>query len=352
MFHEMRNTSKHGTSAINGALDQIRRRLPADWALSLSEGHEPPRAQLKGPDGRKATLSLIARKSLTPRDAVSLAWPTDDPPLVVAPFLSERVREILAANGVRYADGTGNVRFVVPSPAVFIEGIGADRNPHRVPRSLHRLRGAAAGRVVRALCEFRTPFGVRALAEAAATPLGTVSRVVSFLEEEALLTRDDGKQVVHVDWPSLLERWTKDYGITTSNRVRTFLEPRGLANLWPKLSRLPRYAATGSVAGPGIAAPRLAMVFVDDAASAAETLGLVPAEAGMNVFLIEPFNEVVFDRTRTLEVAGSATGTTITGASLPQTVADLLTSPGRGPIEAAALMDQMKGTTNDWRRAM
>ena len=35
--------------------------------------------------------------------------------------------------------------------------------------------------------------------------------------------------------------------------------------------------------------------------------------------------------------------------ALPQTVVDLLTSPGRGPNEADALVQQMKERRDDWR---
>ncbi len=62
---------------------------------------------------------------------------------------------------------------------------------------------------------------------------------------------------------------------------RSYLEPRGLAALWPKLGKLARYAATSSVAGAGIAPARLAMIYVDDAESAAEALDLVETEAGV-----------------------------------------------------------------------
>ncbi|MFM2152308.1 MAG: hypothetical protein RL199_743 [Pseudomonadota bacterium] len=241
------------------------------------------------------------------------------------------------------------MRVVVSSPAVFLETVGADRNPKRTPRSRHSLRGAAAGRVVRALCEFRPPFGIRTIAEASGAPPGTVSRVVSLLEEEALLTRDAQRQVVTVDWASLLARWAKDYGVSTTNRVVTCLEPRGLVHLWPKISRLKRFAATGSVAGPGIAPTRLAMLFVDDADAAAKTLDLVPADAEANVFLIGLFDDVVFERTRSARVAGATGETSITATALPQTVADLLTSPGRGPNEAEVLVRQTKERLDDWR---
>jgi hypothetical protein len=250
---------------------------------------------------------------------------------------------LLAQAGVSYADGTGNLRVVVESPAIFLEGVGADRDPDRTPRPLNSLKGAAAGRVVRALCEFPTPFGVRGLAEASKTPLGTVSRVVSFLETEALLARDEHKQVITVERPPLLRRWSKDYGVATSNAMQAYLEPRGLAALWPKLAGLPRYAATGSIVGASIAPTRLAMIYVDDPDEAAKTLELVPAEAGANVWLLQPFDEVVFERTRRKQIRVGESAINLVAVSLPQTAVDLLTSPGRGPQEAEVLLEQLKG---------
>jgi len=238
----------------------------------------------------------------------------------------------------------------VNSPAVFLEGVGADQDPERAPRSLHSLRGAAAARVVRALCEFPPPFGVRALAEDAATPLGTVSRVVSFLEIEALLTRDERKQVVTVDWAGLLTRWAKDYGVATTNVMRAYLEPRGLGALWPKLSRLPRYAATGSIAGTSVAPTRLATIYVDDPEAAGRALDLVTTEAGANVWLLQPYDDVVFERTRRKHVTAGEATTELVVVSFPQTVVDLMTSPGRGPQEAEALLAEMRGTVDEWRR--
>jgi hypothetical protein len=306
---------------------------------------------LRAADGRSAELAVVPRKALVPRD-VSAVVAANAPgsTLVIAPFLGARTRDLLAAAGVSYADATGNVRVVVSSPAIFLEGLGAAQDPERTPRDLHSLRGAVAARVVRALCEFQPPYGVRALAEASATPLGTVSRVVSFLETEALLTRDERKQIVAVDWMALLSRWSKDYGVSSTNTMRSYLEPRGLPALWPKLSNLGRYAATGSMAGTSVAPTRLAMVYVDSAEAAALSLDLVPTEAGANVWLLEPYDDVVFERTRLKPVAVGATSMECVAVSLPQTAVDLMTSPGRGPQEAEALLEQMKGTVDDWRR--
>ena len=87
----------------------------------------------------------------------------------------------------------------------------------------------------------------------------------------------------------------------TSNRALSFLESRGLPHLLEKLrdsSR--RYAVTGSLAASfrsSRATPRVAMVYVDEIVSAGRELGLRPAEAGANVKLLAPFDDVVFERT-------------------------------------------------------
>jgi hypothetical protein len=337
----MRNNASRGTT-LRQALEGLRRRLPPGWS---AEEHGSPRApalRLSGPDKRTVEVPIVARRGLVPRDVPALLAGTERPVLVVSSYLGGRARELLAQGGASYVDATGNVRVVVSTPAIFLEGSGAAQDPERTPRALHSLRGGAAARVVRALVELDLPLGIRALASAAATPLGTVSRVVTFLETEALLTRDDKKRVVAVDWPALLTRWAKDYALTKSNELHSFLEPRGLSALWPKLARLPRYAATGSTAGPGIAPTRLAMLYVDDPEEAARTLGLVPADAGANVWLLRPYDEVVFARTQPRAVSVGDASVDMTIVANAQAVVDLQSSPGRGPQEAEALVEKMK----------
>jgi len=334
---------------VRRALEGIQRRLPPGWTAEEQTGERTPSLRLRGPDKRSVDLPIIARNGLVPRDVPALVAGAELPILVVSSYLGGRARELLSRAGASYADATGNVRVVVSSPAIFLEGLGAEQDPERTPRPLRSLRGAAGGRVVRALIEIDPPFGVRELSTAAATPLGTVSRVVTFLDTEALLTRDGRKRIVSVDWPALLSRWAQDYELTKSNELLTFLEPRGLSALWSKLDQLPRYAATGSTAGPGIAPTRIAMIYVDDPEGAARTLRLVPAEAGANVWLLRPYDEVVFTRTRRRAISsGDATSDVVT-VSAAQAVVDLMSSPGRGPQEAEALVEKMKENEDAWR---
>ena len=332
----------------------VRDRLPPGWSAELQPGpgDEDDLLTLQGPNGRRAQLTVVSRRRVGPKDVPYLVSQAEDATalLLVAPFLGARARELLANANASYMDATGNLRIVVSDPAVFLDGRGADRDPDRKPRALRSLKGAAAGRVVRALCDFSPPYGVRTLAQASSTPLGTVSRVVRFLEEEALVTRDEKKRITGVDWPALVAYWARDYGVTTSNVVRSYLEPRGLAALTTKIVKLGRYAVTGSLVGPGIAPPRLAMIYVEDVERAAEALELVPTEAGANVWLLEPYDSVVFERTQSVPIASASETPIVVVAAQTQVVADLMTSPGRGPREAEALIEKMKGTEHAWRQ--
>ncbi|HKY38524.1 MAG TPA: hypothetical protein VJN18_21420 [Polyangiaceae bacterium] len=347
----MRNGAARGTTGARFAAEVLRHRLPPGWVVDLrpqKSGRD--QLTLRAPDGRRASLTVVSRQRVLPRDVANLMAQPRGPAgrMLVAPFLSPRARELLAASNASYADETGNLRVIVEDPAVFVESQGADRDPERRPRPLQSLKGSAAARVVRALCDLSPPYGVRTLAERSTTPLGTVSRVVTFLEEEAVITRDEKKVITAVDWPALIKRWVADYGVTSSNLMRSYIEPRGLAALAPKLAKLGRYAATGSMAVAGGVAPaRLAMIYVADAEEAAKALELVPTETGANVWLLEPYDAVVFERTQLVKIGSNAS---IVAAAPSQVVADLMTSPGRGPQEADALMERMKGTEDAWRQ--
>src|SRR5712691_11343003 len=244
LFHEMRNKVGSGTGGLRGAVQQLRQHLPPTWRVAeAARGHEAI-IVIRAPDSRLAQLVVVSRRRIEPKDVAGIL-PTGRSQrsratavLVTAPFLSPRTRELLVAAGTSYLDSTGNLRLALERPALFLEAQGAQKDPAREPRPLVSLKGPAAGRVVRALCDFRPPYGVRALAERCATAPASVSRVVALLEREAIVIRGDGGEVAEVDWPALLRRWTQDYHFASSNVTRTFLERRGLD---PFLEKLRRY---------------------------------------------------------------------------------------------------------------
>jgi hypothetical protein len=343
--------------------DEVSRRLPPSWRAELSDqqGQRGIDAVLRvtAPDGSQAALPVEAKASVNPRDvptvldALRRATTSNPelatragPPLVVARYLAPRTREMLAAERVSYADATGNLRLVCDQPAIFIESVGASSDPWRSPdREIKTLKGRPAARVIRALLDFRPPYGVRQLWQLSGTSLASTSRVVHFLDEQALVQRDERGGIADVDWPALLLRWSEDYGFQTTNTVVAGFEPRGTSRV---LEALPlaseRYAVTGSIAAARVAPvadSRLAMLFADNPERLARELGL--RDSGPpNVLIARSFDPVVYERTT------SENG--ITYASVSQTAVDLLTSPGRGPAEGEALIQWMKANEDAWRR--
>lgn len=354
MFHTVRNTYKSGTEIA----DRLGERLPPGWsarAKRLNSRGRKALLELRGPKGARARIAVVGQKRVIPKDlpgVVQDAADSGDSVLVTAPFLSPRAREVLAELGASYADATGNLRLVVRNPPVFIELQGADRDPSREPRPLKSLKGTAAARVIRTLCDFKPPYGTRALAEASGTALGTVSRVVGLLDQEALIKRDNRKAIVEVDWEALLRRWSRDYDLMTSNQLLSCIEPRGMSRFIDKLKTCEmRFVVTGSLAAPRIAPARLASIYVDDATATAQALGLTPTDTGANVWLLEPYDDIVFERTRAPGFAvGDSNG--LACAAPSQVAVDLLTSPGRSPQEAEALIEKMREDQDGWRREL
>jgi len=357
----MRNIADLDNKLVSRAINELETLVPSSWRSEVKS--EPTRShrvfdatfRLCAPDGACGTFILEAKNRVEPRDVREiaeqlemygrLADEEDAVPVLVAPFLSPRTRERLEELGVGYADLTGNARIALDRPALFVQTTGAEHDPRREERPARTLKGAKAGRVVRALCDFAPPVGVRELAERAGITPGYVSRVFTLLEKEDLIRRERRGPVTDADWRGLIRRWTEDYSLFGSNHTASYLEPRGLGSLLRKLrdSDL-RYAVTGSLGSASVApvAPaRLAVLFVNDADNAAGLLGLRPAEAGANVILAEPFDPVVYERRRQQEG--------VSYAALSQNAADLLTSPGRGPSEAEELMDWMEENEGAWR---
>lgn len=171
------------------------------------------------------------------------------------------------------------------------------------------------------------------------------SRVVDFLDREALITRTTRGPITNVDWRALLSRWSQEYSPFSRQGATMYLAARGIPGVIERLKKTKaRYAVTGSwaaaVVAP-VAAPPLLLVYVDDPGDAEKALDLRPGDAGANVAILTPFDDIVFERTTT---KGG-----VTVAALSQVAADLLTSPGRGPNEAEALMDWMQQNECAWR---
>jgi hypothetical protein len=321
-------------------------RLPTGWTkkISVLRGTRQKAGALlriASPDGTQAELAVEVKARLFPRDAPELRRRLDSTKertgLIITEFLTPSAKRRLTEEDLNYLDLTGNVRLVLSRPGLFIETEGATTDPNPAEKGGRSLRGAKAGRIVRALCDFAPPLTVSDLAVKAGVDVSYASRLLEWLAREGLLTRVIRGPVEAIDRTRMIRRWADDYSVLKSNEARSFLDPRGPANL---LRRLPtsgiRYAVTGSFAANRLApvAPaRLAMVYLDDPEQAANDLNLTATDTGANVMLLTPFDEVVFDRTRTDE--------SVTYVAPSQAAVDLLTSPGRSPAEGEAVLEWM-----------
>ena len=355
---------RRSSDVLQYVYDNLRTRIPASWTVSLDIEQKfgpfvaDAMLEVSAPDGTKSVLPVEVRLGLDPREVPAVLEKlkriiidadtpaeTKGPPLIVARYISPRTQEMLAQAGACFADSVGNVSLWLERPALYIQSEGASKNPWREERELRSLKGRPAAEVIRALCDFLPPVGIRDLAFRSGVSTGSTYRVVDFLAREALITREERGPVTEVDWKMLIMRWSKDYSFTKSNTVKTFIEPRGLQELLKKLADVScRYAITGSLAASKVAPyadSRVAMIYVDKADEAASDLGLRSAEQGSNVMLAESFSRVAFDR------AWFRDGNFY--AALSQVAVDLLTSPGRGPAEADELFGWMEQNQSEWR---
>jgi hypothetical protein len=349
-------------------------RVPSAWRFTTEYAGQGsfwanPDAYLtvEAPDGRRARLGVEAKLSFYPRDVYTMStqlggvWPANPRPrgrqalqpgiagwLVLSRFLTARTQSLLREAGFSYADATGNVLIDVSNPPIYLDLQGATTNPRPTERTVRTLKGSGSSQVVRALIDYSPPYTLRDLAQRAGLSLGTASRVIAYLVEEALVTRDGRGPIVAADWRGLIERWADDYKLLESNQPTFCLEPRGVTAIAQRLENLSApYAVTGSLAAAKrapVATPALAAIYVRDTKAALADLGLRPTSGSGNVVLLQPPSGLPFERTWTDDDG-------IVNAALSQVAVDLSTGPGRGPSEADALLDWMEANESAWRRS-
>lgn len=360
------NIASEERTLIDGAIAEIRERLPDAWLVEPSNETiddvrgGPPRADalisVRAPNGTITTIVVEAKEGFAPRDverllgglARTLRTLTQNVPvLVVAPWLSPRTQELLEAERLNYVDMTGNMLLRLDNPAVYVKSTGSSRNPEPTPQGKARVRGPKAARVVRLLADVQPPYGGGKIANAAKLSAGYVSRILDALDREALIERSERGGVESVDVQGLLRWWAQSYDVFRTNRTSTFLAPNGAATALgalPALGPDRQVAVTGSFAAgrvAPVAAPALLLMYCEGVMQTAEALGLLPADDGANVALLQPFDPVVWERT--------ATDAGITYAAASQVAVDCLTGTGRMPAEGEALLGWMTANESSWR---
>lgn len=361
------NSNSRETELIDAAASWLRLRMPSTWVIERtrrgaaveqgerSEGVDDV-LELRAPNGVYTTLAVEARASLSPREVDQLlprlarslrALAGNVPLLVVAPWLSKRTQELLTSGNINYVDLSGNALVQLDNPAVFIQSVGAARNPSPAPRGPASIRGPRAARLVRLLADVQPPYGVRELAAAAGLTPGYVSRLLDSLDRDALVERGRRGVVESVDVGALLRAWASDYDVFRPEVTSSYVAPQGAAAALAQLSAAPTATlVTGSFAAvrlAPVAAPSMLVAYCEDVPAAAESLGLLPTDDGANVTLLRPFDDVVWARASNVGGTGYAAPT--------QTAVDCLTGNGRMPAEGEALLEWMTTHEDAWRLA-
>jgi hypothetical protein len=362
LFHVARNSGERGTvSLVEAAEDAVRTALPAGWRVEVrqdSGSGVDALFEISAPDGTVATVLIEAKTNLEPRDVSRVAAQIEryagahiNSAMVVTPFASPMARDGLARLDLGWFDLSGNLRLRVDRPSIFIDRVGAHRNPAAEPadRRLKSLRGPSAAKVVLYLADCELPMGVRALASAVGVSVSTSARVLDLLDREAVISRDDQGQVSRVRKAALVRRWTEDYGLTRSNEVIAAVDPRGLDHALESLRDCTQsYTTTGSVAQRGYlpsgvvpVSPLMSLtVYADNPVVFMRATGLRKTERGSNVLVVKPFDEVVHSKAQTIDG--------IRRAAPAQVIADLLTAPGRSTEEAEQLIEILAADDPAW----
>jgi len=334
-------------------VERLKKRLPPSWTLEVLKNDSPDvnaSIEIRGSHRKESLrLAVAIKQVIYPKDVSWMVRKIRQSkigfPFLIAPFLSPRTRDLLRLESANYADLTGNLHLALDKPLVFIETAGAAKSPFTAKRPLASLKGPVSGRVIRALCDFKPPFGIRELAARAKASAASVSRVTDFLEKEAVIIKEKSGQVTQVDWPDLLGRWAQDYSFSRANAIGTCLEPRGLPFLLERLINYAgRYCITGSFAAAQCipdAEPSVLWAYAEDPGDFIQCMDLQNVESGANVLVAEPFDPVVFDRLWYWQA--------LTYSAMSQVAVDLLTGPGNSHLEAETLLRWMQGHEEAWR---
>jgi len=331
---------------FDAAVDTLSSILPPGWTIEVvGRSNTGGTVRATNSSGAKGELDIVVGEDLDPRSAIALDDP-ERPTFVFARWLSRRTRTILSDCGFSFGDDTGNISLLLQDPEIYIRLDGATQDPSPKPIKGPNLRGPKAWALLRTLVEVSPPYSVSELAAAVDTDPGYVSRVLTALSDELLLTRPPRGKVQHVEWEALLRQLASGYALLDANETTNWIASAGPEQLLDDLSasKLKQWAVTGSFAAAravSVAAPEIAIVYADDPERIADTLRLRQVRNGGNVVIARPNDQIVFERTTTTD--------NITYVSPAQAAIDCLTGPGRMPAEGDALIKWMAEKTSRWQ---
>lgn len=260
--------------------------------------------------------------------------------LVVAPFVSERGRQLCKDQGVGYMDLAGNCRFTLGQYT--LDKMGRE-NPKKEQKEARTIFSPKAARIVRALLEEPARrWTLSELAQETGVSLGQAHKVIKKLEAELFVLRDEDRKVA-LDKPAeLVDAWASNHRVADQATHAFFSFQQGASAFMKQLARVAadeklEYALTLH-AGASLIAPFMRFNETHfyarkrDLETWATRLDLRPVQAGGNVQIIIPRDDGVFYKKQT--VGGAFVVSNV------QLYVDLAGYPARGKEQADVLRER------------
>ena len=333
---------------LDDAVERLRALVPDDWTVTVAHRQaDLGTVSITADDGTEATMSVMTRDRLEPRDIDRLHLP-EGPSIVSANWLSPRSRELLRDSQIGFLDQTGNVEVRLRRPALYLRTSGSSNDPNPRPVSGPTLRGPRVWALMRTLIEVTPPYTAGDLASTLGIDDGYVSRVLQTLASERLIYRQPRGPVTVVQWEPLLRQLATTYSLFDSNERSTWIAAAGAEQMLRDAiaAKARRWAVTGSFVASSIApvaAPEVAVVFTDDPERFAKSVRLLPTKIGANVILAKPYDPIVFQH--------GWSNYEFPSVSVAQLATDLLTGNSRMPAEGQAVIDWMRRDPSRWQTA-
>ena len=223
-------------------------------------------------------------------------------PIVAVPFMGEAGRERCAKVDVAWLDLSGNAKIFAPGLRILVEGKPNLYKRRGRPSSAFAPKSSRVTRWL--LIHPNEPLTQREIARGTDTDEGYTSRIVSKLEHDGLIVKDQSGAIRPRDPDLLLDAWREDYDFSKHHVVRGHVAARSgdvllrqLANSLLKASA--EFAATGLAAAwlfDRFAGFRTTTIYLaeDPAPELLDSLSFREDERGANVWLIVPNDEGVF----------------------------------------------------------
>jgi len=223
-------------------------------------------------------------------------------PVVAVPFMGEAGRERCAEADVEWLDLSGNARIFAPGLRILVEGKPNQFKRRGRPSSAFAPKSSRVTRWL--LMHPNEPLTQREIARATDIDEGYTSKIVSKLEHDGLIVKDQSGAIKARDPDLLLDAWREDYDFSKHHLVRGHVAARsGDALLRQLVGSLQKasaeFAATGLAAAwllDRFAGFRTTSLYLAKAPTPEllDSLSFREDERGANVWLVVPNDEGVF----------------------------------------------------------